>query len=336
MRKYNCSIIGFGYMGEIRKKTIDKNPSTKLISIYDDNQESAGEGLFKNSFDEAITSEVDIVFICTPNKFIPDMVVNSLNKGKHVFCEKPPGRCLEDILKMKKAENENKNCKLMFGFNHRYHPGMMKAKTIIDSGQLGKIINIRGLYGKSGGLNFKSSWRNNFDFSGGGILIDQGIHMLDLFHYFLGKFVDVKSYLSNSHWSFDVEDNAVVILKNEKNQLAMLHSSATFWKHMFQVNITLDNGYISIDGLLSKSGSYGRETLKIGRRKFEDEVDAVGNPSEEIIYFDNDNSWDIELENLIYCINSDSVVMKSNSDDAFNVMEVIDKCYKESDLKSYS
>ena len=336
MKKYKCSIIGFGYMGEIRKKTIDNNPSTELISIYDQDCKFPENQIFKNSFDEALSPDVDIVFICTPNKFIPDMVINSLKKGKHVFCEKPPGRCLDDILKMKKAENENKNCKLMFGFNHRYHPGMMKAKTIIDSGKLGKIINIRGLYGKSGGLNFESSWRNNYDFSGGGILIDQGIHMIDLFHYFMGKFTDVKSYLSNSHWSFDVEDNAVVILKNEKNQLAMLHSSATFWKHMFQINITLDKGYISIDGLLSKSGSYGRETLKIGRRKFEDEVDAIGNPSEEIIYFDNDNSWDIELENLIYYINSDSDVVKSNSDDALLVMEVIDKCYKESDLKSYN
>ena len=151
----------------------------------------------------------------------------------------------------------------------------------------------------------------------------------------MGKFKDVKSYLSNSHWSFDVEDNAVVILKNANNQLATLHSSATFWKHMFQINITLDNGYISIDGLLSKSGSYGRETLKVGRRKFEDESDAVGNPSEEIIYFDKDSSWDIELENFIDCIANNHSVDYSNSEDAYNVMKVIEKCYKDSDLKSY-
>ncbi len=335
MKQYTCSIIGFGYMGEIRKKTIEANPHTTLLSIYDENIKSSDNKLFKKNLDDALTEEIDIVFICTPNKFIPDIVIKSLSKGKHVFCEKPPGRCLNDIIEMKKAENENKSCKLMFGFNHRYHPGMMKAKTIIDSGQLGQIINIRGLYGKSGGLDFKSSWRNNYDFSGGGILLDQGIHMLDLFHYFMGKFKDVKSYLSNSHWSFDVEDNAVVILKNANNQLAMLHSSATFWKHMFQINITLDNGYISIDGLLSKSGSYGRETLKVGRRKFEDESDAVGNPSEEIIYFDKDSSWDIELENFINCIDNNHSVDFSNSEDAYNVMEVIEKCYKDSDLKSY-
>lgn len=336
MIKHNCAIIGYGYMGEIRRKTIEKNPNINLMAIYDQNLKDESDSLFKKSQEEALTSSIDIVFVCTPNKYIPKIVSDCLDSGKHVFCEKPPGRCLQDIVIMREAEKRNPECKLMFGFNHRYHPGILKAKTIIDTGEFGNIINMRGLYGKSGGLNFRNSWRNNYNYSGGGILLDQGIHMLDLFHLFGGKFNDIKSYLSNSHWSFEVEDNAVVILKNQYGQLATLHSSSTFWRHKFQLDITLDNGYMSINGLLSKTGSYGRETLKIAKRKFENESDAIGNPSEEVIYFDKDNSWDIELNNLIYCIDNDLKVFKSNSEDAYNVMEIVEKCYKDSNLEIYS
>jgi predicted dehydrogenase len=336
MKIYNCSIIGYGYMGEIRRKTIENSPNTKLISIYDKKFIGEENDLFKDTFENAIGKNIDIVFVCTPNKYIPDIVSSCLDMGKHVFCEKPPGRCLDDIVEMKEAEKRNPSCKLMFGFNHRYHPGVLKAKSIVDSGELGNVLNMRGLYGKSGGINFKESWRNNYEYSGGGILLDQGIHMLDLFHYFGGKFENIKSHLSNTHWSFDVEDNALVILKNKKEQLAVLHSSSTFWRHTFQLSITLDYGYLTIDGLLSKTGSYGRETLKIGKRQFENETDAVGNPSEEVIYFDKDMSWDLELESLISCISNNKNVSESNSDDAYNVMEVIEKCYKDSTLNIYS
>jgi len=223
----------------------------------------------------------------------------------------------------------------MFGFNHRYHPGVMRAKSIVESGRLGKIIALRGLYGKSGGKNFAHSWRNNFNISGGGILLDQGIHMLDLCNYFLGGFTSVKSLLANSHWGFDVEDNAVVIMKNDHNQMAMLHSSATFWKHMFHLNIILEHGYLNLEGLLSKTGSYGRETLVIGHRQFEDKTEAVGNPSEETIYFDKDLSWELEVNRFIDYILNDNPVLESNSNDAYNAMELVQRCYEESGFPIY-
>jgi len=275
------------------------------------------------------------VFICTPNHLIPKLAIECLERGKHVFCEKPPGRTLEDIVQMRNAENRNLGTKLMFGFNHRYHPGVLRAKSIVDSGRMGKIIALRGLYGKSGGKNFDKSWRNDFKISGGGILLDQGIHMLDLFNYFLGGFTSVKSFLSNGHWGFDVEDNAIVILKNDHGQLAMLHSSATFWKHMFQLNVILEKGYLSLEGLLSKTGSYGRENLVIGRRQFEDEAEALGNPSEETIYFDKDRSWEIEVNQFINCILDDKPVIESNSTDAYNAMELIHRCYQDSSFTIY-
>ena len=145
----------------------------------------------------------------------------------------------------------------------------------------------------------------------------------------------MKSLLANSHWGFDVEDNAVVIMKNDHNQLAMLHSSATFWKHMFQLNVILEKGYLKLEGLLSKTGSYGRETLVIGRRQFEDETEAVGNPSEETIYFDYDLSWELEVNRFIDCILNDKPVLESNSTDAYNAMNLVHQCYHDSGFPIY-
>ncbi len=333
-----CGIIGYGYMGVIRHRILGQHPDTELLMVCETNPHKLTEdyefAVVKDSI-EVIESDVDAVFVCTPNHLIPDLAIKCLERGKNVFCEKPPGRTLNDLMRIMNAEKNNPRAKLMFGFNHRFHPGVMKAKAIVDSGRMGKIILLRGLYGKSGGKNFSKSWRNELQISGGGILLDQGIHMLDLFNFFLGGFTSVKSFLSNSQWNFDVEDNAVVILKNETKQLAMLHSSATFWKHMFQLDIILENGYLKVEGLLSKTGSYGRETLIIGRRQFEDETEAIGNPSEETIYFDNDKSWGLELNQFVDCIVNDEPVMVSNSSDAYNVMELVHLCYQDSGFPTY-
>ena len=232
-------------------------------------------------------------------------------------------------MNIKEQEKASPGCKLMFGFNHRYHPGIQRAKAMIDAGRLGEILWIRGIYGKSGGNSFPTSWRNKREVSGGGILLDQGIHMLDLFNFFCDEFTEVKAFTSNKHWGFDMEDNAFVILRNKQEQNAMLHSSATLWRHRFKIEIGLRDGYAVVEGLLSQSGSYGRETLRVARRAFEDETDAVGNPAEEVTYFDRDLSWKIEVENMVECIEGNLPVTKSSSMDALKVMQIIDQAYKD-------
>lgn len=324
-----CGITGYGYMGEIRERVIHKNPRLELAGICDTNPATLER--IKNcevfeSFEKLIAKDIDIIFVCTPNIYSPKICIESMKRKIHIFCEKPPGRNVEDIKNIIKAESDQ--VKLMFGFNHRFHPGIVKAKVVVDSGRLGKIINIRGLYGKSGGKNFYTSWRNKKEISGGGILLDQGIHMLDLFRYFCGDFEYVKSFINNSYWKCDVEDNAYVILKNKKGQNAFFHSSATMWNHTFKIDITLEEGYIVVDGLLSKTGSYGREKIVIGKRQFEDEASAVGNPDEEVTYFDRDLSWNLEVEEFVECIDQNSKVTISSSEDALKVMEIIEKAYK--------
>jgi predicted dehydrogenase len=333
--KLKCVIVGYGYMGEIRKQVIENHELLELVGICDPVSEKCGKikgySTFE-SFDELLATDPDIVFVCTPNRFAPEICVKSMGLGKHVFCEKPPGRNIDDIKRIIAAENEK--IKLMFGFNHRFHPGIIKAKVIIDNGRLGKIISMRGIYGKSGGINYSKSWRNNKTISGGGILLDQGIHMLDLFRYFCGEFQNVKCFATNAYWDFNLEDNAMVILSNDKGQNAMLHSSATQWKHTFHITVILENGYLIVEGLLSKTGSYGREKLTVARRQFEDEADALGNPSEEITYFDRDLSWDLEVDEFVKCIIQDRPVTISNSKDALRVMEIITKAYKDADVDS--
>jgi len=329
-----AAIIGYGYMGEIRKRVIENHELLDLVGICETDlnrcKKTKGVPTF-SSFDDLLETEPDIVFVCTPNSFSPELCVKSMDLGKHVFCEKPPGKDVDDIKQIIEAENEN--VKLMFGFNHRFHPGIIKAKVIIDSGRLGKIISMRGIYGKSGGINYDKSWRNSKAISGGGILLDQGIHMLDLFRYFCGDFQNVKCFATNAYWDFDLEDNAMVILSNDKGQNAMLHSSATQWKHTFHFTVILENGYLIVEGLLSKTGSYGREKLTVARRQFEDEAAALGNPSEEITYFDCDLSWELEVEEFVKCIIQNRSVDVSNSKDALKVMEIIAKAYDDGEVQ---
>ncbi len=329
---YKAGIVGYGYMGQIRKRILEGIPNISISAICDEKTDlisdldKKGINLF-NSYKDLIHSGVDMVFVCTPNAVSPEIVIESLKAGKHVFCEKPPGRNLEDITKMIEEEKKHPHLKLMFGFNHRYHPGIIEAKKIVESKKFGNILFIKGAYGKSGGRNYLSSWRNIKEISGGGILIDQGIHMLDLFRYFCGDFNDISGYLSKMYWKTDVEDNAFIFLRNKKGQVATLHSSATLWKHSFKMEIFLSDAYLIVSGLLSKTGSYGRETLTIGRRQFEDESFALGNPREEMIYFDQDLSWTTEVESFIKAIREEKIVENSTSEDAFKVMEIIDKIY---------
>ncbi|MFH1379219.1 MAG: Gfo/Idh/MocA family oxidoreductase, partial [bacterium] len=337
-RKLTAGIIGYGYMGNIRRNIIEQNPHLELSYIVDQDIRALAKKNHFNcrlytSYKDSIKAQTDLVFVCTPNVYSPEIVCEYLSHGKHVFCEKPPGRNLRDIQMIRGVEKKNPSQKLMFGFNHRYHPGIMEAKGIIDGGRFGNIMFVKGTYGKSGGKDYLKSWRNNRDIAGGGILLDQGIHMLDLFRLFCGNFEEVKSFISKLFWDTQIEDNAFVYLRNKKGQIASLHSSATLWRHTFKIELFLEKAYLIISGLLSKTGSYGRETLVIGRRQFEDEAFALGNPREEVVYFDQDLSWAIEVQTFVQYILEDKKVLNSSSEDALKVMELIEKIYQDDNVQ---
>ena len=330
-RRLRAGIVGFGYMGEIRLRNVNAHPDLVLAGICDPHRpqevDMHGSPVF-DRWQDLVAAGLDTVFVCTPNYLIPEVAVAALDAGQHVFCEKPPGRNLGDIERIRAAEAANPGGKLVFGFNHRHHPGITDAKAIIDSGSLGEILTLRGVYGKDGGYDYHTSWRNDPKLSGGGILLDQGLHMLDLFRLFVGDFEEVMGIRGITLFDVPVEDNAMVILRTPSGQLAQLHSSAASWKHTFRIEIGCEKGYVTIAGLLTKTGSYGRETLVVGRRSAPGERAAIGNPREETTYYDVDPSWDLEVAHFVECIREQKPVEHGSSHDALRVMEIVDRVYQ--------
>lgn len=326
-------IIGMGKIGKTRAKTIKDNPHTELTAAYDVDSKQLDEfdGIIKcSSVDEIFKiQDLNAVVICTFNKYAPEYTIRALEAGLHVFCEKPPARTSKELELVREVE-KNKGLILKYGFNHRYHHSVIEAKKLVENGIFGKLLWMRGVYGKAGGNKFADNWRNDKDESGGGILIDQGIHMLDLMRLFAGDFKDIKSMVQTNYWEIKVEDNAFALMQTENGVMATIHSSATQWRHKFLLEMTFENGYINLDGILSGTRSYGDETLVIAKRQFENETFAMGKPREEKIYFDTDESWKLELDEFVECILEKKEVYNGNSYDALKVMQLVEAIYEES------
>ena len=330
-RIVNIGLVGLGKMGRIRARKLAEHPSARVVCGTDPHPESFREEFpgvrIVSSVAALLAEEVDAVFVCTPNRFTPAAIIAALDAGKHVFSEKPPGRTLADMARIREAERRNPGLKLKFGFNHRYHAGIQEAKRIVDGGRLGRILWLRGIYGKSGGTGFEKEWRSNKEMAGAGILLDQGIHMLDLLRLFCGDFVEVKSMVTTAYWGIDVEDNAFALLRDGEGRIAMLHSSSTHWKHRFSLEIFLSEGYLTVNGILSSTRSYGDETISVARRQF-NEGFAQGKPREEIIYFDTDPSWELEIDEFLQNILEDSPVDSGNSEQAERAMQLVFAIYR--------
>lgn len=329
-------IAGFGKIGQIRANEIKKNPHTQLVAVYDINQPSDLEENIKfcSSFEELLNQEVDAIFVCAFNNVLADYTTLALHAGKHVFCEKPPARTSQELKEVIKAEKKT-NLVLKYGFNHRYHYSVIEAKKIIDSGSMGKMLWLRGIYGKAGSIDYHKNWRNYREYSGGGILIDQGIHMLDLMRYLSGQdFIHISSFVTTSFWDIEAEDNAFAIMQSDQKITAMLHSSATQWRHKFLLEMAFEEGYINLDGILSETRSYAPEQLVIGRREFEDITFAMGKPKESTIWFENDDSWKLEVDEFVDAVLGKTVISNGTSTDAFETLRLVERIYENSGFYS--
>ncbi len=325
--RLRVGIAGYGIVGKRRRVFIDQHPRMKTVAVCDQNfKEEAvlpdGVRCYSH-YSRMLEEPLDILFVSLPNYLAAEVTIAGLKKGLHVFCEKPPGRDVDDIKMVIKAEKENPGLLLKYGFNHRYHDSVREALRIIKSGELGEIVNMRGVYGKSKIIPFSGGWRAERKYAGGGILLDQGIHMVDLMRLFCGEFKDVKSYISNSYWNHDVEDNAYALMRDRKGRIAMLHSSATQWQHCFQLEIILTGGFLQLNGILSGSKSYGQEKLIIGRR---DESD-VGTLREEVVNYLEDNSWRDEVNEFTDAVCNGKKIETGNSSDALSTMQLVYQIY---------
>lgn len=329
-QSFNVGIIGYGKVGRIRHDCVKKHPRLELIGVCDiDAKKCCDVGVTHyTDYKKLLGASPDVIFICTYNRYIPEIAIEAISRGIHVFSEKPPGRTLEDVKAIFATAIENPEVKVKFGFNHRYHQAVIEAKAIVSSGRLGKVMWTRGIYGKAGGEEYRHNWRNNKDLSGGGILIDQGIHMLDLFRFFSGEYDEVKSFIGRSFWAVDVEDNVFAILRNSHTgQTAMIHSSATQWRHKFLLEIYMEKGYLEIDGILSSTQTYGRETLKTARCVFGEDGSPLPNPQENMTYYDNDNSWMDEIDEFVECLVNDEAICSGGVEDAVKTMDLVQKIY---------
>jgi predicted dehydrogenase len=325
-RPLRVGVIGMGRVGRRRAKCVQTNNELELVAVCDVDPNRKGEWpelQFATDYRELARGDLDALIVSAYNRDAPQIAISAIREGKHVFCEKPPGRCVEDVEAMISALKSQPQVKLKFGFNHRYHHSVMEARQMIQSGRFGRVMWLRGVYGKCGSTEFTSEWRNDPAISGGGILLDQGIHMLDLFRFLGGEFTEVKSVVTNAYWKTPVEDNAFAILTNDQGQVATIHSSATHWKHRFSLDVCLEDGYINLLGILSSTRSYGDETLTFARKQFEDTTRAVGRPREEMICFDTDESWQLEIDDFVDAIRRDRPVTSGNVDDALQVMKTI-------------
>jgi predicted dehydrogenase len=324
-------IVGLGKMGHVRRRVLEEHPSTDVVAVCDPTLEDQtgreGGVLRTTEYQQVLQEDLDVLFVCTPNHVTTEIVVAAIERGLHVFCEKPPGRDLTDTRDILEAAARSPDSKIKFGFNHRYHDSVIQAHTLLRSGRLGKLLWMRGIYGKSGGVGFEEGWRSDRGMAGGGILLDQGIHMLDLFRLFGGEFDDVRSMVANSYWPIEIEDNAFALLRNRENVVAVLHSSSTHWKHTFLLDLCLSEGHLTLEGILSSTGSYGPETLIVSRRQFEDEAFALGKPRQEVVYFDTDRSWKREIQEFVDCILNGRPIEVGTLHDAWKTMELVYKIY---------
>ncbi len=327
LNELKVGIAGYGVVGKLRRRFIDQHPVFKTVAVCDQKilkqgQKVDGIKAFSN-YKQLLGEPLDVLFVCLPNYLAAEVTMAGLESGLHVFCEKPPGRDVSDIMRVIEVESAHTNQILKYGFNHRFHDSVRDALKIIESGELGEVNNLRGVYGKSKIIPFSGGWRAERKHAGGGILLDQGIHMVDLMRLFCGEFDEVKSFITNNYWKHDVEDNAYALMRDKNGRIAMLHSSATQWQHRFTLEIALTEGYLELRGILSGSKSYGQERLIIGRR---DESDIGSLRSETLTYLE-DNSWSDEIYEFADAIVNGNGFQYGTSNDALATMKLVYRIY---------
>lgn len=324
-------IIGFGKMGRIRQRALEESGKGELVTVYDTEPLVSLPGVkWANSAEEVLSdTEVDAVFICTPNYMNETLTIKALMAGKNVFCEKPPAFTAAGVEKVRLAEQESGKC-LMYGFNHRHHESIGKMKNIVDSGDMGKILWMRGRYGKEVDESFFDGWRAKKELAGGGIMLDQGIHMLDLFLYLGGGFDEVQAMASSLFWKIDgIEDNVFANFRSSKTGIcASLHSTMTQWRYIFSLEVFMEGGALILNGLKTSSGAYGDEDLAVKRNRSHTPEGAIFNNEEHFIYH-SDTFWLSEVNHFLSSIQDKKRITMGTSSDALNVMRIMDQIYKQ-------
>jgi len=321
-------IIGAGLIGNKRADVILRSPKDKVISVFDIDKKRSRKLAKRvgckitNSYEELINNKnIDIVVIAVPTNVCVNICKKTINAKKNVLCEKPLGRNYKEA-KLLFGLTKEKKVILKVGFNHRFHPAIKRAYQLTKKGIIGKLMYIRVVYGHGGRKGYDIGWRMQKKISGGGELLDQGVHIIDLGRWFLGEFKEAVAINENLFWKkSSLEDNSFSTLKTKDNKILSFQVSNTQWKNKFLFEIFGGKGYIIINGL---GGSYGKEKLIIGVRK------KLGErPNEKMIEFKKDVSWEEEWKEFVSAIKEKREPL-GNGYDGMMANKIIDALYKSS------
>lgn len=324
------AIIGCGLIGQKRAKTLKH---CRLAACVDTERERALH-MAKQFPDCAVYTEwqsviarndIDIIIIATTHVSLAEITKAAVKENKHVLVEKPAGRKAADIHSIIEA-SKNSQSLVRVGFNHRYHRAFRKARELVDQQRIGDLMFIRARYGHGGRIGYDQEWRANPLLSGGGELIDQGVHLIDLARWFLGDFTDINGAAHTYYWNMPVDDNGFLLLKTAKQQVAFLHASCTEWKNLFSFELYGKLGKIDIQGL---GGSYGLE--KITHYKM---LPEMGPPETQAWEYPMaDDSWEFEFNEFLEDIQTKRQP-SANLNDAWAALHIVEKIYKDSGYDS--
>lgn len=296
MNQLDVAIVGCGLIGAKRKAALGP---ARLAACVDRDVSRARRLAASADVAAAATlaeilreRHIDVVIVATTNDALADVAVHALSAGCHVLIEKPAARTCAELDRIIEAAATAQRL-VRVGFNHRHHPAMLKAKTIVDAGALGPLMMVRGRYGHGGRVGYDREWRADKSLSGGGELIDQGVHLIDLSRWYFGaEFTRVSGHASTLYWDMPVDDNAFLTLRTESGGTAFLHVSCSEWKNLFSLEIYGRIGKLHIEGL---GGSYGLEKLTWHRM-----LPEMGPPETEAWeYPRGDRSWQLEFSEFV-------------------------------------
>jgi len=290
-------IIGCGLIGRKRAEAASGHEIVIVADLIAERAEALAKKFSAQAtiyWQEVIDADVDIVIIAATHDLLVPLTIAAVEADKYVLVEKPAGRFGAEVETALLAATR-KNRLVKVGFNHRFHPAVLRAHEIATSGALGPLMYIRGRYGHGGRVGYEKEWRCVPEISGGGELIDQGAHLIDLSRWFLGDLSLAFAATPTYFWKIPVDDNCFLALKGAQGEIAWLHATWTEWKNMFSFEVSGRYGKLSIDGL---GGSYGLERLTY--YKMSQQMGPPETTSWEYPF--PDRSWELEFADFVDAI----------------------------------
>jgi predicted dehydrogenase len=325
MSEMRFAIVGCGLIGQKRAAAISRLGHQTILAV-DRSRDHASKlaEVFRarsaTDFRAVVDAgDIDAVIVATPHAELSAIALACLYAGKHVLVEKPGGRSLAEVSAVSEAGVATGRIAKV-GYNHRFHPAVLKAREIVNRGELGQLMFIRGRYGHGGRPGYEKEWRFERSVSGGGELVDQGSHLIDLAHWFLGEFTRVQAALRTFFWNAEVEDNVFLTLSTSDGRIAWLHATWTEWKNLFSLEIYGRDGKLEINGL---GGSYGVESLTFYRM-----LPEMGPPeTTRWEYPFADRSWETEIAEFVAAIKEGRRPI-GDAAEAVGSMSVIERVYQ--------